>query len=101
MKYNLLFIIAFGTLFTSCHKEATLPAITNNGANIIACKVDGKILIISGNANTTMTPFGVFYNPKTNYGLIVISGNNENPRCSIWLQFIYADTPGTYKIVTK
>ena len=101
MKYTIFYFITLAILFTSCHKEATLPAITNNGANVIAYKVDGNVVIVSGNNYSQfMDPFGVTYNPRTWYGLIIIDGYNESPKSDISINLIYNDTLGNRPIIT-
>ncbi len=100
MKYSLLFIIAIAVFFTSCHKEATLPPITNNGANVLGCKVDGKIIIASGSAGSFGRVNGVRFYPPTTYGLIQIYAHGDNPKFEMFISFIYLDTPGTYQIIS-
>ena len=101
MKYTIIYFITLATLLTSCHKQPTMPAITNNGANVIAYKVDGNVVIVSGNNNRQfMDPFGVTYNPRTWYGFIIVDGYNEKPKSEISIKLIYNDTLGNRPIIT-
>lgn len=101
MKYTIFYFVLLATLLTSCHKEATLPPITNTGANVLACKVNGKVVIVSGNNNRQfMDPYGVMFNPMTWFGLIIVEGDNGSPKTGISLHIIYNDTLGNYPIIT-
>ena len=101
MKYTSLLIFSLLLLFTNCYKEATLPPITNTGANVLACKVNGKVVIVSGSAARYGNPIGVAFIQKNSDGLVTIYANNDNPRCEIILNFIYHDTTGIYPIITN
>ena len=91
-------------LLCSCGKTThvlLLPAATHTGVNILACKVNGKVYVVSGGKSRgiSFTNLGVAY---TAYGdsNMYISSLAEDPSFSLQMGGKFNFATGTYPIAT-
>lgn len=103
LKIAWLLAIACSAIFASCKKEKTeeeqLPPITQTGANIFGCLINGKIYTPKGIEQNTSN-FRVFVDPNFNNGNIDVRVFRKDGDTNLKLNFgsDSAKTVGYYEI---
>ncbi len=101
---SLTISIAFLLFFTSFIKvksDRDLPPITHTGENIMACRVNGQVIIAAENSSDISNPAAVKFSSAPDNELVYISGTFVSPRYDIEISFKYADSLGVYPIIDK
>jgi|GEM_PF-259749 len=98
-----VWLLAFVLALCNCKKVDNLPQlppVTHTGVNVLACKINGNVFIVSNNQT------GCLFCPKYgvsfiiyNTGLISIDALNQQPRFEISINIPASDTiSGNYQI---
>ena len=96
--------IALMLVFTSFARiggDKDLPPITHTGENVMACRVNGHVIIAAENSADIANPTTVRFSSAPDNELIYIGGVFISPRYDIEISFKYQDTLGVYPIIDK
>ena len=94
-------LLVFFTSFIKIGSDRDLPPITHTGENIMACRVNGLVVIASENANDPNNPSVVRFSASPDNELVYIGGVFVSPRYDIEISFNYEDTLGVYPILDR
>ena len=94
-------LLLFLTSYVRIPGERDLPAITHTGENIMACRINGQIIIAAENTTDLANASSVKFSAAPDNELVYIGGVFVSPRYDIEISFKYADTLGVYPIVDK
>jgi hypothetical protein len=102
MRIIYIFFLFVLLLTGSCKKEPLepqLPPLTQEGKNILACKINGEIFIAEGKIDwNTFTPRGVNYQ-FTSDSMINISAKEDEPfEANLSIEFIYQPNINNYTL---
>ena len=87
--------------FIKIKSDRDLPPLTHTGENMMACRVNGQVIIASENTSDMSNPSTVKYSSSPDNDLVYIGGVFVSPRYDIEISFRYADTLGVYPILDK
>ena len=94
-------LFLFFTSFRQVRSDHGLPPITHTGENVMACRVNGQVIIAAENPNDPSNPAAVKFSEAPDNDLLYIGGIFVSPRYDIEISFRYGDSLGTYPILYK
>lgn len=94
-------LLLLSTSFIKGKYDRELPPLTHTGENVMACKVNGQVIIASENANDIANAAAVKFSSSPDNDLVYIGGVFVSPRYDIEISFKYSDTLGVYPIIDK
>ena len=107
MKMKNFFLpISIGALlilasFIKIGGERDLPPITHTGENVMACRVNGKVIIASENSDDMASASTVKFSYSPDNELLYIAGVFASPRYDVEISFKYEDSLGVYPILNQ
>ena len=92
-------LLLFCASFMQVKGGRELPPITHTGENMMACRVNGKVVVASESGDDLGSGSSVRFNESETNELGYITCTFISPRYDIELSFDYDDTLGTYPII--
>ena len=89
------------TSFIKIGGDRELPPITHTGENVMACRVNGLVIIASENSDDMASASTVKFSYAPDNELVYIAGVFVSPRYDLEISFKYEDTLGVYPIIDK
>lgn len=100
-KHFLLSLLSLSLIFCSCKKEKLTKA-TQNGANTLSCKINGKVYVARTDLFSPAFTGGYYTSPLNNTGKLSLSANVRNGKdeseYKISLEIPFINTSGVYDL---
>jgi hypothetical protein len=96
-----LTLLLFFASFIRIKSDRDLPPLTHTGENIMACKINGQVIIAAENSSDISNPAAVKFSSAPDNELVYIGGVFVSPRYDIEISFRYGDSLGVYPIIDK
>ena len=94
-------MLLFFTSFIKVKSDRDLPPITHTGENVMACRINGQVIIAAENSSDISNPAAVKFSAAPDNELIYIAGVFVSPRYDIEISFKYSDSLGVYPIIDR